>query len=245
MLAIAALFALTTIILTRRAGHAQATTEAANRWNEEAFRNARARFRGLIATGGPEKLRDEMMKLRAAGSKDYYDLLAILDYFEDLAILLRYRAITFPIVYDSLGGTVNYYWTNCEAFVKALRAEGTATVYQCFEQLGNRIAREAKSHKAWTRTKWTDRSARGARTKFEKRLHILSPAVDRAREIALEKCPDLMKSDLVLVAHSLSETEALDDASAMIVMRGSDGSTISIHMWDGGLRYTASRVLPA
>jgi hypothetical protein len=52
--------------------------------------------------------------------------------------------------------------------------------------------------------------------------------------------------DLVVVSQSLSEPAALDDASAMIVMRASDGSTVSVQIWlaDGGTRYTATGVSP-
>jgi hypothetical protein len=184
-----------------------------------------------------------MMELRGADPESYYKLLTILDYFEDVAILLRYRAITFRMVNDSLGSTVCYYWDNSKLFVNEVLRPQNPTHYQHFERLGSRIAKKRLSLKQRACRKWISRSP-ATRTKADKRQLILLSAAKRAQMIALDTYPELKPSDLVVVSHSVSEPAALSDTSAMVVMRVSDGSTISLQMWDAGLRrYTVSRVL--
>jgi hypothetical protein len=246
LLVLGALSALLQIGLTRRAGHAEALTGAAIRWNEPAFQEARAEFRKHIDAGGPENLRDEMAKLRTVDPLSYYRLLTILDYFEDVAILLKHRAIRFRMVNDSLGGTVCWYWDNCHLFVHEVLRPNNPTQYQYFERLGDKIAKKGKCLKKRAAEKLKSLSLLVTTPKAEKRQLMLLSAAKRANAIALDTYTELTPSDLVVISHSLSEPAAIRDTSAMVVLSVSDGSTVSVHMWDSGLRrYTISRVLAA
>jgi hypothetical protein len=246
LLVFGAVAALLQIGLTRRAGHAEALTGAAIRWNEPEFQAARAQFRKHIDAGGPEKLRDEMARLRSADPLSYYQLLTILDYFEDVAILLKHRAVRFRMVNDSLGGTVCWYWNNCHLFVHEVLRPNNPTQYQHFERLGRKIEEKGKSLGKRTATKLTRLSLLVTTPKAEKHQLILLFAAKRANVITLETYPELTPSDLVVVSHSVSEPAVIKDTSAMVVLRVSDGSTVSVHMWDSGFRrYTISRVLAA
>lgn len=149
-LAIAAFLALFTIRETRRATnearrarHAETMTEAARRWNDPLFRGLRAKVQKLIADGGEEGLKDEMMKLRETHDPQYYELLTVPDYFEDLAILMKYRAVTFEMLDDSLGITAANYWTLWWPFVRDLRVVlNDDRAYENFKDLGERIRKE-------------------------------------------------------------------------------------------------------
>ncbi|SUA03096.1 Uncharacterised protein [Mycolicibacterium fortuitum] len=145
-LAIGALLALLAIGEARRARHAEAMTEAGRRWNEPAFRTQRAKVKARIDKVGAEAFKDEMMKLRDSEDEEhaekYYGLLAIPDYFEDLAILVKYHAITFRIVDDSLGTTVVRHWGNWWPFIRELRVVlGDPKTYEHFQRLAEDISR--------------------------------------------------------------------------------------------------------
>jgi hypothetical protein len=147
LLALAALIALAQIVLMRRAGLAESATEAARRWSEPSFQRASAKIQAYLKKGGPENLKVEVMKLLDENSPEYYELLTIPDYFEDLAILIKYRAITFRIVDDAYGLTALAYWRDCQPLVVALR-EKDQRVYNNFQILGNRIASKRESVKS-------------------------------------------------------------------------------------------------
>lgn len=155
LLVVAAFLALLQIGHARRARHAEAATEAARRWDDPAFRKLRATVQKRVKELGPEGLRDEMMKLRDKASPEYFELLTILDYFEDLQILIKYRAISFRIVDDSLGNTVPTYWSIWAPFVRELRERNRdQRNYQNFEKLAKRIG---KRH--WYSIRWTTKKS--------------------------------------------------------------------------------------
>jgi hypothetical protein len=78
-----------------------------------------------------------------------------------------------------------------------------------------------------------------AQTVTEKRQRTLLVATQRAQQIAAETYPAL--GPFKVLSQSLSETAALADACAMVVMRASDGSIISVQIWTGGVRHTINR----
>lgn len=145
-LAIGALLALLAIGEARRARHAEAMTEAGRRWNEPAFRTQRARVKVRIDKVGAEAFGQEVMKLRdseeEADAEKYLGMLAIPDYFEDLATQVRYHAVTFRIVDDSLGTTVVRHWVNWWPFIRELRAVlNDPKTYEHFQRLAEDISR--------------------------------------------------------------------------------------------------------
>jgi hypothetical protein len=140
LLAVGAFMALLAILEARRARHAETITEAARRWDDQTLRHLRSRVQTVIAEEGEEGLRDHMLGLRAASAKEYFELLAIPDYFEDLAIMMNYRAVTFRMVDDSLGITVCNYWRLYSPFVTKLREIiKDHRTYENFEDLSERI----------------------------------------------------------------------------------------------------------
>lgn len=150
LLALAAFLALWQIRQARHARYAQAATEAARRWDDTAFRKTRARVQNEVDKGGPDGLMTEMMNLRSQRAQEYFELLAILDYFEDLEILYKSHAISFRIVNDSLGATIVNYWSIWKPFVVELRKRNNdVRNYENFENLAKRI-----SNRRWYYTWW-------------------------------------------------------------------------------------------
>ena len=105
----------------RTARLAEAFTAASQRWNDVPMRRARRTIRTAHDRGGAEQVRDDMEVLRIQRDPQYFALLMVMDYFEDLAISLNYNSISFDMVDSSLGTEVCQYWTIFEPFVSAMR----------------------------------------------------------------------------------------------------------------------------
>jgi hypothetical protein len=138
VLAGAAIAALRQIGEARRVRNAQVAIDAFQRWNDEGFRRVRAEVDK--AANQPGGLKTVMLGHREAHSHDYRRLLMEPDYFEDLGILIKYQAIDFRIVRDSLGTTVVHRWSQWKPFIDRLREEPRNRIAFCrFQELAGRI----------------------------------------------------------------------------------------------------------
>jgi hypothetical protein len=251
LLAVGALLALRAIKVARQASHAESLTGAAIRWNQPEFQKARAAFGNHLKAGGPEELRNQMRALSQIDLVKYYELRTVMDYFEDIGILYKYRAIKLDMIDDALGATICDYWDDSKPYVLEVLRVKDGTYYRGFETLATEIANKRAepplTHRVLIKWKQACEKARGrsptAKTKAEHRkLILLSAATPRARAAASDICRDLTSPGLVMVSQSVSEP-VLDDGSAMVVFRASDGSIVSVLMWGDELRgCTTSRV---
>ena len=106
-----------------------------------------------------------------------------------------------------------------------------AVVGIALEKMGNQLKPHARSWK---------NGPNAPRTRDE----LMASAALRAKNLAHDTYSDLDPfGPLVIIAQSLSETAALEDASAMIAFRTAGGETIVVHVWfaDGATRHTIVR----
>lgn len=98
----------------------------------------------------------------------------------------------------------------------------------------------AKQLNPWARPAWK-RGPNPPQTGDE----LLAFATSRAQSIAYDYCRDI--DHLVVIAQSLSETATLENASATVVFRAPDNTTVHVHLWfaDGAIRHTFTRIPPS
>jgi len=138
----------------RTARYAEAFTAATQRWNDRPMRDARKKIRVYHDTIGAVALRDEMEAKRVSRDPEYFEMLMVMDYFEDLAILLSNKSIAFGMVDSSLGTTICQYWTIWQPFIALMR--GTLgdqhydpAYYAAWQRLAESIAAEHPGYLPW------------------------------------------------------------------------------------------------
>lgn len=145
-------------LFARRSQHAETYNQVSTRWNDSQFRGVRWRLVSYHNDGnpnedkelGPGKLKEKMVGLRDRQDFEFFRLQTAMDFFEDLAMLVRYRAISIKMVDDSLGGIVCLYWRMLREFVLQQRTTLHDAEYcQEFEGLAKKISRRHRNRDAW------------------------------------------------------------------------------------------------
>jgi hypothetical protein len=155
------------ILQARRSRHAETFANVSQRWNEALFREARRKIRDYHGAGGSVGLMKIMLELSEKYDSEFWELLIALDYFEDLAMLVKYRAITFKMVDNYLGTTVCKYWSMFRPFVIQQRFyEGhpdyTPGYIEEFEKLAYKVSKKHHYKIPWEFPKITNKAASSA-----------------------------------------------------------------------------------
>ncbi|SPM43618.1 hypothetical protein MNAB215_5844, partial [Mycobacterium numidiamassiliense] len=144
VLAVAALIALAQVYAAlaqvreaRLNKNEQKRSEFSGRW--DALRPVRRKVRIWVKAGGSEELRDKALDLRGSNSREYAELMTLLDFFEDLAISVDNHEIPFRIVDAFFGEAVTKYWHDWEPYVDKVRREGSPKANRFFEGLAKQI----------------------------------------------------------------------------------------------------------
>lgn len=58
----------------------------------------------------PEDVTAELLALKASDEEQYWQSLMTLEFFEIVAMNIRYNSITFEMVYELMGSTICLYW---------------------------------------------------------------------------------------------------------------------------------------
>jgi hypothetical protein len=122
--------------------HAQTLLEISRRWNETRFREGRIRIRNFYESKkDPEEVRIELLKLKDENETQYWESLMTLDFFEIMAMNIKYKSITFKMVYDVFGSVVCLYWAMLSGHVEKQHADDpdSKKYYVEFENLANKI----------------------------------------------------------------------------------------------------------
>jgi hypothetical protein len=123
--------------------HAQTFLEISRRWNEEKFRQGRIRIRNFYDVNkNPEDVTAELLALKANNEEQYWQSLMTLEFFEIVAMNIRYNAITFEMVYELMGSTVCLYWKMLSDHIekKKISEPESKNFYIEFKTLAARIA---------------------------------------------------------------------------------------------------------
>jgi hypothetical protein len=138
---IAALVAYSQIRQARESRHAETFTAVLQRWNDSPFRDVRMKIRTYVGAAGSKGLMDKMLELRNAPDKEYWQLLAAGDFFEDVAMLVNYRAISMDMADRRFGHKVCEYWSMLKPFVIWYReTNDNPTWLEQFENLAAKIS---------------------------------------------------------------------------------------------------------
>ena len=83
---------------------------------------------------------EQFQSVREAANEDYYILINVPDFFEDLALSVRHRAVTLEIVEDWIGSAAVGLWDRWSLVAAFYRAElNQNAAYEKWESLRNDI----------------------------------------------------------------------------------------------------------
>ena len=114
-----------------RARQGQLLTELSRRWEELwECRQKANRFQG-----NPVGLHQALMKLERRNHRDYFALVRLPNFFEDLGILVDEDIISAELVKNSRGGQIKYYWDLYQCYIRAQQKIRSTT----FENFGTLV----------------------------------------------------------------------------------------------------------
>jgi hypothetical protein len=124
----------------RHLGHAKVNDNKARRTMALRFR---IRIRNFYDVNkNPEDVTAELLALKASNEEQYWQSLMTLEFFEIVAMNIRYNAITFEMVYELMGSTVCLYWKMLSDHIekKKVSEPESKNFYIVFKTLAARIA---------------------------------------------------------------------------------------------------------
>lgn len=116
---------------------AQLLTDLSRRWDEELLVESR---QAANRYAGGEELASALERHDQQNTKDYYVLVRLPNFFEDLGILVSEGAISPKLVAKSLRSPAKGYWALYQPYISAVRRRRqTKCTYQWFEKLVEKI----------------------------------------------------------------------------------------------------------
>jgi len=136
ILIIAALYARHQLGSIERTRETQLLTDLARNWDEESLRESR---QAVEKYEDGAKLKQALKELKENNDKQYYVLLRLSDFFEELELLVNYECLSPQLAKDMFGTAIKYHYTRYEPTIKFLRAKyKSETIYKFFEDLANK-----------------------------------------------------------------------------------------------------------
>ena len=123
------------LLEAKTARKAQVLTELSKRWDDPLISESRRRVSSF--EGDPEGLSRRLQKLNDKNHREYYVLIRVANFFEDLAILVEEEALTPELVTKSLGDPIKYYWKLFRCY--ALAAQPELATFQHFAGLVEKL----------------------------------------------------------------------------------------------------------
>lgn len=125
----------------RRTRYAEAMFILSHRWDaltdsRQALTAYREREHELVAA---------LTRAIALNTREYFVLVRVPNFFEDLAIQVEARSIPFDMVSDSFGDAIDRYWTIWKHAVHLLREEAAPT-HVNFERLAKKVKDHTTQH---------------------------------------------------------------------------------------------------
>ena len=133
----AALAAVHQLVEAQTARKVQILTDLSRRWDDLVLSESRRKVNTFI--GDPERLSRTLKRLDKKNRADYYVIIRVANFFEDLAILVGEDALSLELVKNSLGGPIRHYWSLFRCYILAAQEESPAD----FEHFA-RLARDLK-----------------------------------------------------------------------------------------------------
>jgi hypothetical protein len=120
-------------------------------WDGERLVESR-KFRSRRYPSGGEKLRDDYLTGKDGKTDDYYLLMRVPSYFEDLALQEVLGGIPLEWINKSVGPIVIANWDAWETTIEALRPPGDTSIYENWQQLVGKL--NASPKVGWFRRVW-------------------------------------------------------------------------------------------
>jgi hypothetical protein len=131
----------------RRSRDAATTADFSRRWDESPVIDSR---NTVLKLGTARAVRDELKRLRKAKDPGYSPFLAEPNYYEDLAVLCRRKALDKRMVRDSFGTLISDRYAFWRLAIAELREADDKLDYVHFEDLAN----EMKATSKFARFRW-------------------------------------------------------------------------------------------
>jgi hypothetical protein len=134
---VALLIAIWQVFEARRTRHGEVFFDLSRRWDEELLKEARY---NEAKSPTPEALRDRLRDLRKKRAEEYYILVRVPNFIEDLAIMIERKIVSYDDVLASLGTPVLAKWERWEPSVMFEReVSERSSAYEHFELLAVRV----------------------------------------------------------------------------------------------------------
>jgi len=119
-----------------RTREAQLLEDLSRRWDEELLRESR---QAVEEYKDGTKLKQALKELKDNNDKQYYVLLRLPDFFEELGLLVNYECLSPQLTKDMFGTAIEYHYTRYKPTIKFLRGKyKDETIYKFFEDLANK-----------------------------------------------------------------------------------------------------------
>ena len=116
-----------------RTREAELLEDLSRRWDEELLRESR---QAAEKYENGTKLKEAVKELSEKNDKQYYVLLRLPDFFEELGLLVNYQCLFPQLAKDMFGTAIKYHYARYEPTVKLLRETyKDQTIYKFFEDL--------------------------------------------------------------------------------------------------------------
>ena len=104
-----------------------------DRWDSDLLRDARR-----SANAAADNLKDHLNKCESANSQEYYTILAVASFFEDLGILEKRGTLTVEEIADGFKASILHYHELFSAYIDEAQADDPS-VLQNFRSLATRL----------------------------------------------------------------------------------------------------------
>ncbi len=105
----------------------------AERWESLLLRRAR----GIVYRSGRNFGRD-IRSYKKKGGEDYFCLVALANFFEDMAILMNENQISLSEIKGRFKSAITYYYDQFEDYIRAMQ-KAHPTNYECFADLARKL----------------------------------------------------------------------------------------------------------
>jgi len=140
ILLVAAVFALYQLHSMESARKAQLLTDLSRRWDEEPLLESRRALKTYKDKDGRELWR-ALKYLEKKNHEQYYVLLIVANFYEDLAVLIKEKCLGLELVKNILGGAIRHYYDLYEVSIRELRKEyQDRSIYENFEDLAKKVS---------------------------------------------------------------------------------------------------------
>jgi hypothetical protein len=140
------------IVQARGIERGQTFLEVSQRWNDSSFRAARIKIRDFYgADKKPIEVTNKLLALKDIDEAQYWECVEGIQFFESLALLIKYRLIARAVVDHLWGFIVWEYWAMLYDFVEHQRGTIPKDEEYCieFEDLAKTIAKKNDYPTPW------------------------------------------------------------------------------------------------